>query len=156
MSLLRVGQKAPGFKLPDQNGNLVNLADLLGKYVVIYFYPKALTPGCTTQACSLRDDQAQLAKRDIVVLGVSGDPVKMLKKFEEKEGLNFTLLGDEGHEMLEAYGVWQEKSMYGRKYMGVARVSYILDKQGVIRHVLPKVDPKTHTQEVLDWVDSQK
>ncbi|NBX86295.1 MAG: thioredoxin-dependent thiol peroxidase [Proteobacteria bacterium] len=156
MTLLTVGTQAPDFTLPDQNGKMVNLRNSLGKWTLIYFYPKALTPGCTTQACDLRDGKAELAKRGVVVLGISPDKSDLLKKFEEKEGLNFTLLGDADHKVADAYGTWQQKSMYGKTYMGMARVTYLLDGAGAIKQVWPKVDAKNHFADVVAWLDAQK
>lgn len=156
MKLLKPSDEAPRFTLPNQEGKMINLADLLSQYVVIYFYPKALTPGCTVQACQLRDGAQELAKRGAIAVGISADAPSRLKKFVEKEGLNFALLGDPEHKTLEKYGVWQQKSMYGRSYWGVARVTYILNPKGFIAHVLTNVNPKTHLSEVLDWFDAQK
>ena len=149
MSSLSIGDTAPDFDLPDQNGNTLKLSQFQGKNVVLYFYPRAMTPGCTVQACALRDDMDNLKKADAVILGVSPDKPSSLKKFEEKESLNFSLLSDESHEVCETYGAWQEKSMYGKKYMGVARMTYIISSEGVISHVIPKVTPKTHANDVL-------
>lgn len=156
MGLLAVGDTAPGFQLKNQNNQLISLEQFRGKWVVTYFYPKASTSGCTVQACGIRDALGQssdaLRRSGVVVLGISPDKPAAMKKFAEAEGLPFTLLGDESHETLESYGVWQEKSMYGRKYMGVARVTYIVDQQGKIAHVMPKVDPKTHAAQVGEWL----
>jgi thioredoxin-dependent peroxiredoxin len=143
------GDRAPDFTLPDQQGNEVTLSDLRGKTVVLYFYPKADTPGCTTQACGIRDHRADYEKAGAVVLGVSPDPVKAVAKFDQKYGLDFPLLADADHAVTEAYGVWVEKSMYGRKYMGAQRATFIIDTEGIVRHVIPKVTPKTHDDEVL-------
>lgn len=151
--MIEPGKKAPAFTLPDQDGNKVKLSDLKGKPVVLYFYPKADTPGCTTQACGIRDHSADYAKRDAVVLGVSPDPVAKVKKFHDKHGLDFTLLADEDHAIAEKYGVWAEKSMYGRTYWGNLRATFVIDPDGVVRHVLPKVSPKTHDDEVLRALD---
>lgn len=153
---LSIGDKAPSFTLPDHEGNAVSLADLLGKYVVIYFYPRALTPGCTLQACDLRDSYATLQKRGIKVIGVSADPSPLLKKFIEKESLNFTLVGDESHHTLVEYGVWKEKSMYGKRYFGVERTTYILNPQGYIAAVFHKVNPKTHLNDIMEWFPATK
>lgn len=156
MPLLNVGEMVPDFTLPDQGGRMVNLRKELGKWTLIYFYPKAMTPGCTVQACGLRDGKAELAKRGVVVLGISPDEPKLLKKFEEKEGLNFTLLGDTDHKVADAFGVWLEKSMYGKTYMGMARVTYLLDSAGIIKQVWPKVDTKTHYDDVMTWIDGRR
>ena len=155
MTTLRQGDKAPAFSLADQQGNTVNLADFAGKSrVVLYFYPKAMTPGCTVQAQGLRDNSTELASRGAVAIGVSPDPVKRLKKFEEKESLNFTLLADEDHAVAEAYGVWGLKKFMGREYMGVHRITFIIDRDGSIAHVMDKVKTKTHHEEVLEILDS--
>lgn len=151
--MLEVGTKAPAFTLPDHDGEPVKLADLKGKRVVLYFYPKADTPGCTTQACGIRDHAADYAARDVVVLGVSPDPVKKVKKFHDKHDMNFTLLADEDHAVAEKYGVWAEKSMYGKTYWGVQRSTYVIDADGVIAAVLPKVQPKQHDKLVLKALD---
>ena len=137
-----VGDTAPDFTLPDQDGNPVSLSGLRGKRVVLYFYPKADTPGCTTQACGVRDHRADYAGADAVVLGVSPDPVKRIAKFDQKYGLGFPLLGDEDHSVAEAYGVWVEKSMYGRKYMGIVRSAFLIDEKGKIAEAWYKVSPK--------------
>lgn len=150
-----IGATAPQFTVLDQDGNTVSLSDFTGKYVVLYFYPKALTSGCTVQACALRDMQKEFTKASAVVLGVSPDQPKLLKKFVEKEGLNFTLLADPEHQILEPYGVWVEKSMYGRKYMGAERSTFIIDPKGKIAAIFTKVDPKTHADEVLTWLKQQ-
>jgi peroxiredoxin Q/BCP len=147
--MLETGTNAPDFTLPDQDGDDVSLSDLSGQTVVLYFYPKADTPGCTTQACGVRDHLPDYEQAGVRVLGVSPDPVKLVKKFHDKQSLNFTLLADEDHAVCEAYGVWGEKSMYGKTYMGASRATFIIDGEGVIRHVIPKVSPKTHDEEVL-------
>ncbi len=147
--MLEQGDAAPGFTLPDQDGDQVSLADLRGRPVVLYFYPRASTPGCTKQACGVRDHLPAYEDANAVVIGVSPDPVKKVKTFHDDEGLNFTLLADEDHAISEAYGVWAEKSMYGKTYWGALRATFIIDADGVIRHVIPKVSPKTHDDEVL-------
>src|SRR3954464_13163819 len=147
--MIQAGEKAPSFTLPDQDGNDVSLADYAGQTVVLYFYPKADTPGCTTQACGLRDSAADFNDIGAVVLGVSPDPVKRVKKFHEGQGLNFTLLADADHAVCDAYGVWVEKSMYGRKNMGAQRATFVTGGDGVVVHVIEKVSPKTHDEEVL-------
>ena len=148
-AMIEPNQPAPHFTLPDQDGTDVSLGDFAGKTVVLYFYPKADTPGCTTQACSIRDRASEYAAAEAVVIGVSPDPVAEVKKFHAKQSLNFTLLADEDHRVCEAYGVWGEKSMYGRKYMGAQRSTFIIDGRGTIVHVIPKASPKTHDDEVL-------
>jgi peroxiredoxin Q/BCP len=147
--MLAPGETAPEFELPDQDGNPVRLSALRGRRVVLFFYPKADTPGCTTQACGIRDHAADYEAANAVVLGVSPDPVKKVKKFHDKFDMNFTLLADEDHAVAEAYGVWAEKSMYGKKYWGNLRATFLIDEQGVVRHVIPKASPKTHDDEVL-------
>jgi thioredoxin-dependent peroxiredoxin len=143
------GDPAPDFELPDQDGNPVRLSDFRGSPVVLYFYPKADTPGCTTQACGIRDHRADYEAAGAVVLGVSPDPVKAVKKFADKQSLNFRLLADEDHSVCELYGVWAEKSNYGRTYWGALRTTFVIDEEGVVRHVIPNVSPKTHDDEVL-------
>ena len=147
--MIEPGQPAPDFTLPDQDGNDVSLADLRGKRVVLYFYPKADTPGCTTQACGIRDHQADYDAAGATVLGVSPDSVKAVKKFHDKQSLSFTLLADEDHAVAERYGAWVQKSMYGRTYWGNARATFLIDEEGIVRHVIPKASPKTHDDIVL-------
>jgi peroxiredoxin Q/BCP len=147
--VIATGTPAPDFELPDQDGDPVRLSSFRGQRVVLYFYPKADTPGCTTQACGVRDHAPDYTAADAVVLGVSPDSVRAVKKFHDKQGLNFTLLADEGHKVADAYGVWAEKSMYGRTYWGNQRATFVIDEDGVVRHVIPKVSPKTHDEEVL-------
>ncbi len=155
MTTLQQGDKAPPFSLADQQGNTVNLADFAGKSrVVLYFYPKAMTPGCTVQAQGLRDKSADLAARGAVAIGVSPDPIRRLKKFEEKESLNFTLLADEDHAVAEAYGVWGLKKFMGREYMGVHRITFVIGRDGSIAHIMDKVKTKTHHEDVLEILDS--
>jgi peroxiredoxin Q/BCP len=143
------GDAAPDFKLPDQNGDLVKLSDLRGQTVVLYFYPRADTPGCTTQACGVRDRGADYAKAGARVIGISPDEVGAVDKFAGKYDLDFTLLADADHAVADAYGTWVEKSMYGKKYMGVARATFIVDPDGKIAKVFPKVSPKQHDDLVL-------
>ncbi len=143
------GQTAPDFELPDQDGRLVKLSGFRGQPVVVYFYPKADTPGCTTQACGVRDHRADYAKAGAVVLGISPDPVSKVKKFHEKHGLNFALLADEDHAVAETYGVWVTKSMYGRTYLGNERTTFIVGPDGKIVEVLRKVKPGEHDELVL-------
>ena len=149
MRPMQPGDEAPDFELRDQDDQPVRLSSLRGKPVVLYFYPKADTPGCTTQACGIRDRRSEYDAAGAVVLGVSPDKPAKLRKFADKYGLGFTLLGDEDHEVAERYGTWVEKSMYGKKYMGVQRATFVIDPEGRISHVLPKVSPKTHDDEVL-------
>jgi thioredoxin-dependent peroxiredoxin len=147
--MIEPGTSAPDFTLPDQDGNDVSLSDLRGQTVVLYFYPKADTPGCTTQACGIRDHRADYEAAGAVVLGVSPDPVDAVKKFADKQSLNFRLLADADHAVCDLYGVWGEKQNYGRTYMGVIRSTYIIDPDGKVAKAFPKVSPKTHDEVVL-------
>ena len=147
--MIAAGAPAPDFELPDQDGDTVALSALRGQTVVVYFYPKADTPGCTTQACSIRDRRDEYEAAGVRVLGISPDPVKKVKRFHDKRELNFTLLADEDHAVCDAYGVWAEKSMYGKTYWGALRATFIVDGDGVVAHVIPKASPKTHDDEVL-------
>jgi peroxiredoxin Q/BCP len=147
--MINQGESAPDFTLPDQDGNPVELSALRGKPVVVYFYPKADTPGCTTQACGVRDHRADYLAAGATVLGISPDPVAKVKRFHEKYALGFPLLADEDHAVAERYGVWVEKSMYGRKYMGLLRATFVIDADGRVANVIPKVTPKTHDDQVL-------
>jgi peroxiredoxin Q/BCP len=146
--MIEEGAKAPDFTLPDQDGSEVTLSDFEGRTVVLYFYPKANTPGCTTQACGVRDHEIDYEQAGAVVLGVSPDPVKAVKKFADKQHLNFELLADEHHEVCEAYGVWVEKSMYGKTFWGAKRATFVLDADGVVRRAF-KAKPETHDADVL-------
>jgi peroxiredoxin Q/BCP len=148
--MLQAGDQAPDFELPDQNGEPVRLADLKGQTVVLYFYPRADTPGCTTQACGVRDRDADYKAAGARVIGVSPDEPEALKKFAGKYDLDFTLLADPDHAVAEAYGAWGEKSMYGKKYMGILRNTYVIDPDGRVARVLPKVQPKKHDALVLE------
>lgn len=152
MTELEKGQKAPDFTAKDQKGNTVSLAQFAGKIVVLYFYPKDDTPGCTAEACDFRDNYQGLLAKDIVVLGVSVDDEKSHKKFIAKHNLPFTLLADTEKEIVEAYGVWGEKSMYGKTYMGTNRKTFIIDKQGNIAHIITKVDTKNSSAQVLELI----
>ena len=147
--VLQIGDPAPAFATTDQNGNAVELADFQGKKVVLYFYPKDDTPGCTAQACSLRDSYDAMLARGYVVLGVSVDDEKSHKKFANKYNLPFPLLADTSHALVEAYGVWVEKSMYGKTYMGTARTTFVIDEQGIIQEIISKIDTKNHAEQVL-------
>jgi peroxiredoxin Q/BCP len=144
------GSKAPNFKLKNQNGETISLSDFKGKNVVLYFYPKDDTSGCTAEACSFRDDFPKFEKTDAVILGVSPDSVESHKKFEQKYRLNFNLLSDEKKEILQKYEVWKEKNMYGRKYMGVERTTYIIGPEGKIKKIFRKVKVSGHNKEVLE------
>jgi peroxiredoxin Q/BCP len=144
------GEEAPDFELEDQDGSPVRLSDLRGSPVVLYFYPKADTPGCTTQACGIRDRSGEYDAAGARVLGVSPDKPGKLRKFADKYGLPFTLLADPEHGAAESYGTWVEKSMYGKKYMGVQRATFVIDPSGQVARVFPKVSPKTHDDVVLE------
>lgn len=148
--MVKAGSKAPLFTLADGAGKKVKLTDFKGKKVVLYFYPKDMTPGCTTEACAFRDDYAAYKKKGIVVLGVSADSVQAHEKFAATYSLPFSLLSDPDHKVCEAYGVWQEKTLYGRKFMGIKRMTFIIDEDGKIAHLFDKVKPGTHSQEIID------
>jgi peroxiredoxin Q/BCP len=156
MTHLTVGQIAPDFSATDENGRAVSLSDFSSRYVVLYFYPKDDTPGCTKQACSFRDNIGRLQKNDIVVLGVSRNNAKDHKKFIEKYDLNFPLLVDEDGSLCESYGAWVEKSMYGKTYMGVSRITFIIDPNGKIAHIFQKVDVDSHAVDVEKVILSLK
>jgi len=147
---LKTGDKAPTFTSKDQNGNTVSLDQFKGKKVVLYFYPKDDTPGCTAEACDFRDNYQGLKAKGIEVLGVSIDDEKSHQKFINKHSLPFTLLADTDKAIVEAYGVWGEKNMYGKKYMGTVRTTFIIDEEGKIAHIISKVDTKSPTAQVLD------
>ena len=149
MQIPQEGNKAPEFNLPGSNGENIALKDLKGKNIVVYFYPKDDTPGCTVEACGLRDSFKEIEKLNAVILGVSPDSVKSHGKFISKFQLPFTLLADEDKKMCQDYGVWVEKSMYGKKYMGVARTTFIIDKNGKIAKIFEKVKPEGHNQEII-------
>jgi peroxiredoxin Q/BCP len=148
--MVEPGDTAPDFTLPDQDGNEVTLSELRGQPVVLYFYPKADTPGCTTQACGIRDHRGDYERAGAKVLGVSPDTATAQGNFAGKYELDFTLLADENHEVAELYGVWGEKKMYGKTYMGVARATFLIDPEGKVAKVFPKVSPKTHDEVVLE------
>ncbi len=146
---LAPGDKAPDFTLADQHGERVSLSDLRGKQVILYFYPKADTPGCTTQACGVRDHHPEYEQAGVVVLGVSPDPVRRIANFDQKYGLGFPLLADEDHSVAEAYGVWVEKQRYGRTYMGNERTTFLISPDGVVQEVFRNVKPAEHDERVL-------
>jgi peroxiredoxin Q/BCP len=148
--VIEKGDEAPDFSLPDQDGRSVKLSDYRGERVVVYFYPKADTPGCTTQACGVRDHLADYSKAGAVVLGISPDPVAKVKKFHDKQALNFALLADEGHAVADSYGVWVQKSMYGKTYFGNERTTFVIGPDGVVAKVLRKVKPAEHDGLVLE------
>jgi peroxiredoxin Q/BCP len=154
---VNINDKAPEFTLPDQNGKEVSLKDFRGKYVVLYFYPRADTPGCTVEACEFRDSYRKIQNTGAVILGISPDQPKAQKKFEEKYSLPFTLLGDADKKVCDAFGVIQEKNMYGKKVMGVARTTFIIGPDGKIKHIFHKVKPEGHAEEVLAYLkEAQK
>ncbi len=153
---LRIGDKAPTFTLKDQNGKDVSLSDYQGRNVVVYFYPRAMTPGCTVQACGLRDSFNDLKALDVVILGISGDSPKKLKQFEEKKELNFILLSDEDHKVTRSYHSWGLKKFMGREFEGILRQSFFIDRDGVIVHILHKVDTGSHHQTVVDFFKNRK
>ncbi|EKO3588144.1 thioredoxin-dependent thiol peroxidase [Vibrio metschnikovii] len=153
MTPLHVGSTAPTLTRLDQHGNPISLADFAGKKVLLYFYPKAMTPGCTVQAQGLRDIQAELAAHNVVVLGVSVDPVARLGKFIERDKLNFTLLSDEDHQLADQFGVWGEKKFMGKTYDGLHRISFLIDEQGKVAHVFDKFKTKDHHQVVLNYLN---
>lgn len=156
MTTLTVGELAPDFSLFNQREEKISLADFAGKKnVLLYFYPRANTPGCTTQACAIRDFKSEFEKLDTVVLGVSPDTVKKLQNFETKQSLNFDLLSDEEHKLAEDYGVWQLKKFMGRENMGVVRTSFLIDKQGRLAHIFNKFKTKDHHEVVLDYLKQQ-
>ncbi len=153
MEELKQGDQAPQFTSKDQNGNTVSLTQFKGKKVILYFYPKDNTPGCTAEACDFRDNYQGLVAKGIDVLGVSVDDEKSHQKFITKFDLPFTLLADTNHEIVEAYGVWAEKNMYGKKYMGINRTTFIIDEDGIIAHIITKVDTKSPTAQVLQLIE---
>ncbi len=155
MAILEEGKKAPDFKVPASNGETVSLKDFKGKRVVLYFYPKDNTPGCTVEACGFRDLYKKIEKTGAVILGVSPDSVKSHGKFIDNYSLPFLLLADEEKEICKAYGVWIKKSMYGREYMGVQRATFIISAAGKIEKVYPKVDTKSHGQEILQYLTAE-
>lgn len=154
--MLEIGQKAPEFTLSDQDGKNHNLSDYNGKWVVIYFYPKDMTPGCTKEACAMRDAEPDFSKLEAIVFGVSKDSESSHKKFEEKHNLNFSLLADPEMEMIKAYEALGEKSMFGKKYMGILRISYLIDPEGNIAKVYKKVKPAEHAKEIVKDIEELK
>ena len=153
--MLEVGTKAPNFTLQDQNGNLVTLSDFQGKKVVLYFYPKDNTPGCTRQACAFAASYEGFKSADAVVIGISKDSVASHLKFAEKYDLPFVLLSDPDHAVIEAYGAWQEKKNYGKVSMGVVRSTYLMNEEGIIEKVMPKVKPDTNAEEILAYLGKE-
>ncbi|MGJ1191332.1 MULTISPECIES: thioredoxin-dependent thiol peroxidase [Sphingobacterium] len=150
MATLEIGQQAPDFSAKNQNGETVHLSDFKGKKVILYFYPKDNTPGCTTEACNFRDNYQSLKKEGYEIIGVSVDDEASHKKFITKHELPFQLLVDEDKSLVEAYGVWVEKNMYGKKYMGTARTTFVIDADGIIQHIIKKVDNKNASQQIRD------
>ena len=150
MTSLKVGDKAPEFNLADGGGNQVKLSDFKGKKVVLYFYPKDDTPGCTSQGCSIRDNFSSLAEKGIIVLGISKDSVESHKKFSDKFGFNFPILSDPEGKTIGAYGAWKEKSMYGKTFLGIARMSVLIDEKGKVVKVIEKASPAKHAQEIIE------
>jgi peroxiredoxin Q/BCP len=147
--MLKEGDKAPDFKLPDHKGNIISLKDFKGKKIILYFYPKDNTSGCTKEACDFNESLPDIESKNAIVIGISPDSLDSHKKFAEKYNLNFYLLSDESKETLQKYGVWKEKSMYGKKYLGVERTTFIIDEKGVINKIYPKVKVPGHVKEVL-------
>ncbi len=154
MKTLQAGDKAPQFSLQNQNDETVSLSDFAGKKVLVYFYPKAMTPGCTVQAQGLRDSKDELVAKNVEILGISPDPVKRLPKFADKEGLNFTLLSDEDHAVADAFGVWGLKKFMGKEYDGIHRISFMIDENGTIEQVFNKFKTKEHHTVILDYLNT--
>lgn len=154
--MLKENTVAPAFHLSDQSGNSVSLADFAEQKIVLYFYPKDDTPGCTTQACSYRDQSDEFVKRNVKVIGISKDDLKSHQKFTSKYDLNFTLLSDPDTSVIQKYGVWKEKTLYGKTYMGVARTTFIINEKGIIVKIFENVDPKNDVQKVLDFLDQMQ
>lgn len=154
--MLKENTLAPAFHLSDQSGNSVSLADFAEQRIVLYFYPKDDTPGCTTQACSYRDQSDEFVKRNVKVIGISKDDLKSHQKFTSKYDLNFTLLSDPDTTVIQKYGVWKEKTLYGKTYMGVARTTFIINEKGIIVKIFENVDPKNDVQKVLDFLDQMQ
>ena len=154
--MLEPNTKAPDFTLPNQNGEMVSLSDFLGKKVILYFYPKDNTPGCTRQACAFAAANAELEEAGAVVIGISKDSVASHQKFVQKQNLPFILLSDPELQAIEVYGVWQEKKLYGKVSMGVVRTTYLIDEQGMIEKVMPKVKPDTNAAEILEYLKQPK
>ena len=153
MAMPAIGSEAPNFSLLDQYGNQVELAQFRGESnVVLYFYPKASTPGCTVQACGIRDFKSEFKNLNTVVFGISPDAYPKLKKFDDKYELDFTLLSDEDHSVADAYGVWGLKKFMGKEFMGIIRTTFIIDKQGLVRHIIEKVNTKTHNEDVATYI----
>lgn len=148
--MLDIGTKAPDFTLPDQDGKVISFASKRGKWIIIYFYPKDMTPGCTTEACNFQEHLPEFDTLNTEIIGISKDSVTKHRKFADKYNLRFTLVSDESGELCEAYGVWQEKSLYGKKYMGIVRSTFIINPDGIVQKVFPKVSVKEHYLEVQE------
>lgn len=156
MKYLEAGNQAPAFSLPDQDGNIVSLSDFTGQNrVLVYFYPKAMTPGCTTQACGLRDNKDALDRHGVVVLGISPDPVARLEKFTAKYDLNFTLLADENHAIADQFGAWGTKKFMGRKYDGIHRTSFLINEDGVVEKVFDKFKTSSHHETIINYLEGK-
>lgn len=153
--MLNIGDKAPEFTLSDKDGNMVSLKDFNGKKVVLYFYPKDNTPGCTRQACAFKDNFSEFEKRNVVVIGISKDSTASHQKFAAKYELPFILLSDPETEVIQAYDVWKEKKLYGKVSMGVVRSTYIIDENGIIEKTMPKVKPDTNAGEIIAYLDEK-
>ncbi|EPM3462386.1 thioredoxin-dependent thiol peroxidase [Providencia stuartii] len=154
MNPLKAGDKAPQFSLPDQDGEIINLSDYQGQRVLVYFYPKAMTPGCTVQACGLLDEMETLREKGVEVLGISTDKPEKLSRFAEKELLNFALLSDEDHQVCEQFGVWGEKQFMGKTYDGIHRISFLIDANGTIEHVFDNFKTSNHHEIVLEYINT--
>ncbi|MFL0806766.1 MAG: thioredoxin-dependent thiol peroxidase [Oceanobacter sp.] len=152
MNLPEAGTPAPDFQARNQRSEVMSLSNFEGKNLILYFYPKAMTPGCTTQACGLRDSKAELESVNAVAVGISPDAPERLQRFIDKQDLNFDLLSDEDHQIAEAYGVWGLKKFMGKEYMGIHRITFIIGPDGTLRHVMPKVKTKTHHDDVINWL----
>jgi peroxiredoxin Q/BCP len=155
MAQLKEGMKAPDFKGNDQNGKEVKISDFAGKKLVLYFYPKDNTPGCTAEACNLRDNYTELLEKGFAVVGISADNEKSHKGFAEKYSLPFPLIADTSKKILDDYGVWKEKSLYGRTFMGIARTTFIIDEQGIIEKIISKVETAGHTEQIFKIYNKQ-
>jgi len=152
MNLPEAGTPAPDFQARNQRSEVMSLSNFEGKNLILYFYPKAMTPGCTTQACGLRDSKAELESVNAIAVGISPDAPERLQRFIDKQDLNFDLLSDEDHQIAEAYGVWGLKKFMGKEYMGIHRITFIIGPDGTLRHVMPKVKTKTHHDDVINWL----
>lgn len=150
MTIPEIGEKAPDFSIADQDGNMIRLSDFTGSKVILFFYPKASTPGCTAESCNLRDNYALLLEKGFKVIGVSADSVKRQQNFKTKNELPFPLLPDEDKQVINAYGVWGSKKMYGKEYEGIHRMTFVIDEAGIIQYVFKKVKTKAHAEQILE------